>query len=60
MSIIKNVLLNSHHSMQKKIRDIQMIFDVSRKLPRKVKFWSNFGTFDTSPLFQFSKFNNFL
>ena len=31
-----------------------------RKLTLKVKFWSNFGTFDTSPLIQFSKFNNFL
>ena len=32
----------------------------SRKLTLKVKFWSNFGTFDTSQLIQFSKFKNFL
>ena len=31
-----------------------------RKLTYKVKFWSNCGTFDTSPLTQVSKFNNFL
>ena len=31
-----------------------------RKLTLKVTFWSHFDTFDTSPLTQFSKFNNFL
>ena len=31
-----------------------------KNLTLKVRFWSNFGTFDTSSLNQFSKFKNFL
>ena len=48
MSITKNVLLNSFFSRGKNQKDSD-------------DFWkSNFGTFDTSPLLQFSKFNNLL
>ena len=53
------MLLNWYFSMKKKIeKDLDNFWH--RKLTLKVKFWSNFGTFDTSPLTQFSKFNNFL
>ena len=38
ISLTKNVLLISH-SLMKKIRKIQLIFDVNRKLTLKVKFW---------------------
>ena len=40
---------------EKKMRKIWMIFGIENWLWK-----SNFGTFDTSPLTQFSKFNNFL
>ena len=40
---------------KKKVRKIPMIFDIENWL-----WTSNFSTFDTSPLTQFSKFNNFL
>ena len=44
---------------EKKMRKIQIIFDIENWL-WKSNFGQNFGTFDTSPLTQFSKFNNFL
>ena len=50
----KNVLLSWYSSM-KKMRKILIIFDIEKWLWK-----SNFGTFDTSPLTQFSKFDNFL
>ena len=40
---------------EKKLRKIPMTFDVENGLCK-----SNFGIFDTSPLHQFSIFNNFL
>ena len=55
MSIIKNVLLNWYSSMKKKLRKIPMIFDIKTIFESQI-----LGLFDTSPLHQFSKFNNFL
>ena len=49
MSRTKNVLLNWYSSMKKKLRKIRMIFE-SQIL----------ALFDSSPLIQNSKFNNFL
>ena len=54
MSITKNVLLCWYCSMEKKKRKIPMIFDIENWL------WKSKALFDTSPLHQFSKFNNFL
>ena len=48
MSITKKVLLNWYSLMKKKLRKILMIFDIENWL------------FDSSPLIQNSKFNNFL
>ena len=56
MSTTKNMSLNWNSSMKKKIEKDSDNF-WHRKLALKVKFWH---FFDTSPLTQFSKFNNFL
>jgi hypothetical protein len=54
MSITKNVLLNWYFLMKKKLRKIRMIFDI------KIDFESQIlALFDSSPLIQNSKFNNF-
>ena len=54
MSIIRNVLLNSYSSMKKRERFRWF-------LTQKIDFESqNLALFDTSPLHQFSNFNNFL
>ena len=47
----KNVLLNWYSSMKKRLRKIRMIFDEENWL------WKS--NFDSSPLIQNSKFNNF-
>ena len=59
VSITKNVLLDWYSSMKKEIeKDSDDIWH--RKLTLKVKRLVDFALFDTSPLTQFSKFDNFL
>ena len=54
----KNVLLNWYSSMKKTKKNSNNFWD--RTLTLKVKFLHFLTLFDTSPLHQFSKFNNFL
>ena len=55
----KNLLLNWYSSIKKKIEKDSDNF-WHQKLTLKVKRLGDFALFDTSPLLQFSKFNNFL
>ena len=59
MLITKNVLLNWYSSMKKKNEKDSDNFWY-RKLTLKVERLGDLALFDTSPLTQFSKFNNFL
>jgi hypothetical protein len=55
MSKTKNVLLNWYSLMKKKLRKIQMIFDIQIDFESQI-----LALFDSSALIQNSKFNNFL
>ena len=55
MSITKNVLLNWHFSMIEKLRKIRIIFDIEKQKNGKI-----LALFDSMPLIQNSKYNNFL
>ena len=58
MSMTKNLLPNLHYSKKKIENDLDDF--LLTKLTLKVKRLGDFALFDTSPLTQFSKFNNFL